>query len=258
MTARFAGIGILLLSLSAISCAGPAPRSARPPEPVAAPSGAAAQRVVLPRTSLTPEQQALHVLNRLGYGPRPGDVERVIRSGPAAYIEAQLQPGKDTALDDALRGYPTLGLSSAELARQYPRPPADLRQKVESGEMTRAEVASAYPPERRPARVVVELQAAKLTRALASERQLDEVMVDFWFNHFNVYAFKGAAVWMLPDYEREAIRPHALGRYRDLLVATARHPAMLFYLDNWLSVRDGLVPVSGPNKGRRLGLNENY
>jgi uncharacterized protein (DUF1800 family) len=83
-------------------------------------------------------------------------------------------------------------------------------------------------------------------------------MVDFWFNHFNVYAQKGAVRWMLPAYEREAIRPYALGRFRDLVLATARHPAMLFYLDNWLSTRADLVLRQGPNAGRRLGLNENY
>ena len=83
-------------------------------------------------------------------------------------------------------------------------------------------------------------------------------MVDFWFNHFNVYAQKGAVRWMLPAYEREAIRPHALGRFRDLVLATARHPAMLFYLDNWVSTRADLVVRRGPNAGRRMGLNENY
>jgi uncharacterized protein (DUF1800 family) len=82
--------------------------------------------------------------------------------------------------------------------------------------------------------------------------------VDFWFNHFNVYAQKGAVRWMTPAYEREAIRPHALGRFRDLVLATARHPAMLFYLDNWLSTRADFVVPGGPNAGRRVGLNENY
>jgi uncharacterized protein (DUF1800 family) len=115
-----------------------------------------------------------------------------------------------------------------------------------------------YPLERRPAVITTQMQAARITRAVLSERQLEEVMVDFWFNHFNVYAQKGAVRWMLPAYEREAIRPHALGRFRDLVLATARHPAMLFYLDNWLSTRADLVVMQGPNAGRRLGLNENY
>src|SRR5262249_10118833 len=106
--------------------------------------------------------------------------------------------------------------------------------------------------------MTTEMQAAKVTGAVLSERQLQEVMVDFWFNHFNVYARKGPVVWMVPAYEREAIRPHALGRFRDLLLATARHPAMLFYLDNWVSARPDFVVPGGPNKGRKVGLNENY
>ena len=109
-----------------------------------------------------------------------------------------------------------------------------------------------------PPRIAAELAAARLERAVWSERQLEEVLVDFWFNHFNVFAGKDAVRWMVSAYEREAIRPHALGRFRDLVLATARHPAMLFYLDNWMSVRDGLIVPSGPNQGRRRGLNENY
>jgi uncharacterized protein (DUF1800 family) len=124
--------------------------------------------------------------------------------------------------------------------------------------MTRREMTEIYPAERRPAVITAQMQAARITRAVASDRQLEEVMVDFWFNHFNVYAQKGAVRWMLPAYEREAIRPHALGRFRDLVLATARHPAMLFYLDNWLSTRADLVVPGGPNAGRRMGLNENY
>ena len=87
-----------------------------------------------------------------------------------------------------------------------------------------------------PQRVVAELAMAKTERAIYSDRQLYEQMVDFWFNHFNVYAQKGQDVWLLTAYERDAIRPHAMGRFRDLLEATAKSPAMLFYLDNWLSV----------------------
>ena len=132
-------------------------------------------------------------------------------------------------------------MTTAELLREYPRmvpgqaPPA-IGARPGEAEPARA-VPRAPGRARPPARIVAELQAAKMLRAVASERQLQEVMVDFWFNHFNVYAQKGAARWMLTSYERDAIRPHALGRFRDLVPATARHPAMLFYLDNWLSVR---------------------
>ncbi len=98
-----------------------------------------------------------------------------------------------------------------------------------------------------PAAVVTgELAQAKLLRAIYSQRQLEEVMTDFWFNHFNVFVDKGLDRLMLTSYERDVIRPHALGRFEDLLVATAKSPAMLFYLDNWLSV--------GPNSPRALGL----
>ena len=88
---------------------------------------------------------------------------------------------------------------------------------------------------RTPQRIIAELAMAKMTRAIYSERQLHEEMVDFWFNHFNVFACKGADRWLLTSYERDVIRPRAMGKFRDLLYATARSPAMLFYLDNWLS-----------------------
>ncbi len=107
-----------------------------------------------------------------------------------------------------------------------------------------------------PRQVVDELQQAKVLRAVYSERQLDEVLVDFWMNHFNVYASKGPERFLVGAYEREVIRPHAWGRFEDLLVATAKSPAMLFYLDNWLSADP---EAASPMRARRKrGLNENY
>jgi uncharacterized protein (DUF1800 family) len=94
--------------------------------------------------------------------------------------------------------------------------------------------------------VVGELAQAKLLRAIYSQRQFEEVMTDFWCNHFNVFVDKGLDRIMLTSYERDVIRPHALGKFEDLLVATAKSPAMLFYLDNWLSV--------GPDSAQALGL----
>jgi uncharacterized protein (DUF1800 family) len=249
--------GVALIGLIAAACASapaPAPRVA-----AAAPVPSAAS-LQLPASPLTPDQQILHVLNRLGYGPRPGDVDRMRAMGIAAYIERQLDPRRipDPAVEQALAGYPVLALGTAELVRDYPLPPPQVRQRLASGEMSRREVMEMYPAERRPVVVAAQLQAARVTRAVMSERQLEEVMVGFWFNHFNVYAQKGPVRWMVPAYEREAIRPYALGRFRDLVLATARHPAMLFYLDNWVSTRADLVVPGGPNAGRRLGLNENY
>jgi len=207
------GTGLILVGLIGVACSSAPPRTAAPTQAVPPPAPASRGPVTLslPASPLGPDQRILHALNRLGYGPRPGDVERVRRMGLAAYIE-----------------------------------------------MSRQEMMEMYPAERRPAVITAQLQAARITRAVASGRQLEEVMVDFWFNHFNVYAQKGAVRWMVPAYEREAIRPHALGRFRDLVLATARHPAMLFYLDNWLSTRADLVVPGGANAGRRMGLNENY
>jgi hypothetical protein len=107
-------------------------------------------------------------------------------------------------------------------------------------------------------RIIGELQAAKALRAAESERQLQEVMVSFWFNHFNVYARKNDLRWSTGPYERDVIRAHALGTFPDLLRATARHPAMLFYLDNWRSTRVDFTILFGPDRGRKAGLNENY
>ena len=170
-----------------------------------------------------------HALNRLTYGPRDGDVVRVRRVGLAAWIEQQLDPSR---IDD----------SSLERVLPAAEPPARYDSPQEA---------------RRAARLAVQdLAAVRLTRAISSERQLEELLVDFWFNHFNVFAGKGRTAVYLPEYERDAIRPHVLGRFRDLLGATAKSPAMLFYLDNWLSADpDGRDTQA---KGKRKGLNENY
>jgi uncharacterized protein (DUF1800 family) len=107
-----------------------------------------------------------------------------------------------------------------------------------------------------PRFVIFELQQARLIRAVYTQRQLHEVMVDFWSNHFNIFAAKGADRWLATSYDRDTIRPRALGRFRDLLVATAQSPAMLFYLDNWLSASPNIASL--PPNSRKRGLNENY
>jgi uncharacterized protein (DUF1800 family) len=251
------GAALFLVALIGVACSS-APARTTATSPVPPRPTAVAMR--LPPTTLGPDQVILHALNRLGYGPRPGDVERVRRMGLVAYIERQLDPSEipDPAVEQALASYPVLAQSAAALYRDYPPLTPQAQQRLASGGMSRQEIMEAYPPERRPVVITGQMQAARITRAIASDRQLEEVMVDFWFNHFNVYAQKGAVRWMLPAYEREAIRPHALGRFRDLVLATARHPAMLFYLDNWLSTRADFVVPGGPNAGRRMGLNENY
>jgi len=212
------------------------------------------------RREIIEQRRILHVLNRVGFGPRPGDVERVRAVGLEAWIDRQLHPETidDRATERALAELASIRLSIPEALREYPRPDPGLREKVQNGEMTRAEMMETYPPEKRPFRIAAELQAAKTLRAVESERQLQEVMVDFWFNHFNVFAAKGDVRWYVSAYERDVVRPNALGRFADLVRASARHPAMLFYLDNWLSARRDFTVPAGPNKGRKAGLNENY
>jgi uncharacterized protein (DUF1800 family) len=234
---------------------------------------------VIPNAQLTPlaapaptdERTIAHVLDRMAFGPKPGDVERVRQLGLSAYIDRQLHPERidDRAVDVRLDGLATLKMSSAEIAREF-FIPAQLarRQRRNDDKMTPPQ---APPPEevRKQRQVIVELSEQKIARAVYSERQLQEVLVDFWFNHFNVFAGKGVDRILLTEYEREAIRPHVLGKFRDLLGATAKSPAMLFYLDNWLSAdpegphldgirRRGFAnPAPAANRQKR-GLNENY
>ncbi|MFL6653889.1 MAG: DUF1800 domain-containing protein [Sulfurifustis sp.] len=193
--------------------------------------------------------KTLHVLNRLAYGPRPGDIERVEQMGIAAYIDEQLHPERiplPVQLQKKLDAFGTLRLNPVELFREY-GPPRAVRGAKPDPEAVKAA--------RERARIIVrEASQARLIRAAESPRQLEEVMVDFWVNHFNVFAAKGLDHLWVGAYEREAIRPHALGRFRDLLGATARHPAMLFYLDNWQNT----APESRGRRGRFQGLNENY
>jgi uncharacterized protein (DUF1800 family) len=209
---------------------------------------------------LPEEQRAWHLLNRVTFGPRPGDVARVEKMGAKAFLEEQLHPERinDSAVERKLAGLPTLSMTSEELAENFPaknqaQQQAQARAQErgkgsegsDSAEMTRPNPGrdmAAMPgpgamqePEG-PRRITMELAREQLWRAIYSQRQLEEVMVQFWMNHFNIFAGKGADRWLITSFERQAIRPHALGKFEDLLVATARSPAMLFYLDNWLSV----------------------
>jgi uncharacterized protein (DUF1800 family) len=271
----------------------------------------------LPKTELSADEAILHALNRLAYGPQPGDIERVRQMGLAKWIDQQLNPNSidDKAIDARLENYPTLQMSSAQLLAEYPQPkqaekqaarPAQAEQRrsdtaaatiardmhssqgeknkgddtgsvsgspaqtapgntdapspMKAASMKRDASSEANPPtpgaggkrdllggdpnavpraiaddSKRPQRVVEELAMAKVTRAIYSERQLQQIMDDFWFNHFNVFAGKGEDRWFLTSYERDVIQPHTLGTFKELLTATAKSPAMLFYLDNFLS-----------------------
>ncbi len=214
----------------------------------------------LPITELTEDQAILHALNRLAYGQRPGDVEAIRLMGLETWIDKQLHPESidDAALDHRLEKYPTITMSSTKLLEEFPPPnqaakaagetKQDYQQQMqERRREAMSEVANtgndnldkaqdALAKIQGPPRMIAELSMAKLDRAVYSQRQLEAVMEDFWFNHFNVFAGKGADRWLLTSYVRDSIRPHTMGKFQDLLVATAKSPAMLFYLDNWQSV----------------------
>jgi uncharacterized protein (DUF1800 family) len=313
----------------------------------------------LPITELNTDEAILHALNRLAYGPRPGDVERVRQMGLAKWIDGQLNPNSidDKALEARLENFPTLHLTSAQLIADYPQlkqaekqaqqqaqsqgmqsrsdaaaavVAADMRQPSRGQNQPAAQDAvssSASAPQtqdtdpnavspmkqdpsqelnpatrgagggkrdllgsdpnvvprniaddsKKPQRVVEELAMAKVSRAIYSQRQLQQIMDDFWFNHFNVFAAKGEDRYYLTSYERDVIQPHTLGKFKDLLTATAKSPAMLFYLDNFLSADPRAAerqaelramrqarfsrfppPPQQQQKNNVRGLNENY
>ncbi len=326
---------------------------------------------------MTDDQKALHALNRLTFGPRPGDLEQVKQMGVQQWIEQQLHPEsipENPVLLAKLAPLDTLDLSTQAMLRKYPsqqmikamsegrmplpedkqarasaqtaieryrrRQAADdanaaiattpqvgdvtignMQTKIQTpppppgGRVTpealnqlplsqdqkqallrgtpasrlelieslpddqqvdviealpqpmRNRIAAAGSPALRrrievistPNQVVNrDLTEGKLLRAIYSNRQLEEVLTDFWFNHFNVYLNKGADRYMVTSYERDVIRPHVLGKFKELLLATAESPAMLFYLDNWESAAPGVERPFAPPKQKKAGLNENY
>ncbi len=320
-----------------------------------------AQHKPAPAAPLTPREQAVQILDRFTFGPRPGDVDRLLAQGPEAWFTQQLNPAAipDSTLDKRLFDYPTLALTPAQALQIFPdrglitqvadgkQPyPADplllsvyqvqvyklqqerndnLHRSPEPSEAEnnarkqqdqqtavriagqllalpkqdrmaalnalpvpdRVAFASALPGPQRYAfladttpreretllamqggvgaqyRIIDELAQARQLRAILSERQLQEVMTEFWFNHFNVFAPKDSDQFYTTAYERDAIRPHALGHFRDLLLATAQSPAMMVYLDNWLSIgpgseANGVNPQKPNSKPGKKGLNENY
>ena len=207
-----------------------------------------------------------HAVDRLSFGARAGDVEHVKAIGIDRYLDEQLHPERlpDADLDARLAEFTTLQLTSREIAEKFELP-QQLARRAAAANGNASDFKPNPAEQQRANTPILELQEQKVLRAVYSTRQLQEVLVDFWFNHFNVDARKGADRFMLTEYERDAIRPHVLGKFRDLLGATAKSPAMLFYLDNWMSVDpNGLhvafprarIPLQNPNAPK--GLNENY
>jgi len=189
-------------------------------------------------SSPTEQEKITHLLNRITFGPRPGDVDLVKKIGIDKYLDQQLNPERipDTGMDERLVSLPSLQMSIAEIFAYYPR-----LKKAAVPNMAPFAASQGEPPRK----LLEELQTQKIIRAVHSERQLQEVMTDFWFNHFNIFWAKGADRWLTTDFEMNVIRPNAMGKFKDLLMATAKSPAMLFYLDNFQSTS-------------LRGINENY
>ena len=205
---------------------------------------------------LTTREQATHVMNRLAYGARPGDVDRVVAMGVDRWIAQQLRPEQlpDREMERVMAAFPTTRQSASALLRDYPPRNAQLLQARLRGDsvLTRADSIELRREAQRNREFVNDLLSAKVARAVMSERQLAEVMTDFWENHFNVFIGKGQLRYYLPDYTERTIRPHAMGHFRELLGAVAKSPAMLVYLDNAQSVADSGQPTLG-TQGRGLG-----
>ncbi len=205
---------------------------------------------------LTDRQRALHALNRLGFGARPGDVDRVLKTGVDTWIDQQLHPEviPDRELDARLQTIPTLKMSDAEMMLKYYRPIVEARRDRKNakndGQPDIKDKEAMQMLRKNAQQVTADLVSQRIIRAAESDRQLNEVMVDFWFNHFNVFVGKGIDRFLLTSYERDAIRPHIWGRFEDLLLATAKSPAMLFYLDNARSVAE---PANRPKMTQRPG-----
>lgn len=304
------------------------------------------------KAKLSKDQQILHALDRLTFGPEPGDVERVRKMGVKKWVELQLHPeriAENPVLDAKLKPLDSLRMSPMELMEHYPSqqmiqavarglaplpedplmriavqrladrvrarrngatpdpqqtdPQVALRQVLEPDQIRtlrtgrpeqkrdllaslpqekvnklievappgiRGQIVSFAPPDIRrkamafnaPQQIVAfDLSESKIYRAVYSNRQLQEELVDFWYNHFNVFLDKGADRMLVTAYERDAIRPHVLGKFRDMLEATATSSAMMFYLDNWQSVAPQPPPPNANRNAPRRptrGLNENY
>ncbi|ATB39658.1 hypothetical protein CYFUS_005103 [Cystobacter fuscus] len=213
-----------------------------------------------PVTQWSEEKRALHVLRRLAFGPSPRDWEEVRRVGASSWVERQLWPERipDEVLEQRLATLPTVTLGMKALMERYPLLQEHARElglRLETQE-DRDRLTEMLGRDMLPGQVDEELRTQKLLRAVDGQRQLQEVLVDFWFNHFNVSVDKGPVRWMVMSFERDALRPHVFGRFRELLAATASHPAMLYYLDNWRSAGEGSTP--GKGKKASTGLNENY
>lgn len=205
---------------------------------------------------ISEREAATHLLERFAFGARPDDIDRVVEMGLSVWLEQQLSGNLPSPmLEGRLSGFRSLSMSARDIVNTYPRNGTVRSQAIRAGilpkdysKVTQSEIRKklkAFSQEkgyRPPGQLNNELLSQKLFRGVYSENQLVEVLTDFWFNHFNVTIRDNQASLWVPSYERDAIRPHVLGKFRDLLGATAKHPAMLYYLDNAQSTAPPALP----------------
>lgn len=223
---------------------------------------------------MTASDSARHVLNRLAYGARPGEIEAVAQAGVMNWIDRQLgfEDVRDPALAQLEASFDVLHTSPGELQELQQKNLARVRQAQALGDSSaRQAMVNQIRREQQVNRralqtLLMQLQTITVARAVESDHQLDEILADFWTNHFNVFINKGRDRAYFADFLERTIRGHMLGKFADLLIATARSPAMLFYLDNATSVADGTQQRMSARRrtktpSRRTapnGLNENY
>lgn len=203
----------------------------------------------LDHRELAADQQIIQALNRLTFGPRPGDAQKIRSMGLDKWIDLQLHPEKidDGSFEQFATRYDILRQDPNDLLKQYADAQRERRMikrdRADSTKISSDDKAAIQQIGQARRQFMGQLQSERVARAVASNRQLEEVMTDFWLNHFNVYAAKGAPEpYYLVEYERDVIRPNALGKFRDLLEDVAKSPAMLFYLDNARSMADSTRP----------------
>lgn len=247
---RFFATTALVAASGCSSTPSPGPKpvvsSVRPPPVAEAPAPRSSTVVDAPPSDAA-LADARHVLSRFAFGPRPGELTRVAKMGAARWLEEQLaEPEESPLLEAALVPHRAAYAPPKQLVADW------LGEDWEDDARNDRELRRELRPYFREH--LSRLATAELTRDILSQRQLEAVMTDFWANHFNVFAAKGFVRLFEGDYLDRAIRPRALGKFSELLAATARHPAMLLYLDNAQSRKE-----ARPRRGQaRRGLNENY
>lgn len=221
------------------------------------------------KAGLSERQAAAHLLSRFTYGARPGDIDAVVKMGLEKWFLQQLNSNlADDSLNLMLEDYDAINLSNNEISKKYPNGARILRMAIRDGVIQKDSAANAGKKEYRQeltaymrkhgykpqAELYRQLINQKIVRAAYSNNQTRELLTDFWFNHFNVSLTKGQTAEFIPAYERDVIRPNVFGSFENLVLATAKSPAMLTFLDNVSSsgILENLPQAANPQLQKRV------